>query len=124
MDTVPGGVTLDAEGRPTDCNGKRLDPLPDSLSDEQKSEANEAGIVAQKQADFYTESELRKHFGLSKKTAEALKGPDDLFDQTEGVEATSAAEDLAEDEGLDLSTVQGTGKDEKILKGDVQDALE
>lgn len=37
--------------------------------------------------------------------------------------ATDAARDLAEEEGIDLSKVDGSGEDGKILKSDVQDAL-
>lgn len=43
---------------------------------------------------------------------------------TEEVSATDAAEELAEEEGVDLSDVEGTGADGKVLKSDVQDAID
>ena len=43
---------------------------------------------------------------------------------TEEVEATDAAVELAEEEGVDLSEIEGTGSDGKVLKSDVQDALD
>lgn len=39
------------------------------------------------------------------------------------VDITDAARELAEEHGLDLSTVEGTGVDGRILKGDVQKAI-
>lgn len=46
----------------------------------------------------------------------------DASDQT--VSATTAARELAEEEGVDLSSLGGTGVDGKVLKGDVKDAVE
>jgi len=43
---------------------------------------------------------------------------------TEEVEATDAAAQLAEEEDVDLSAVEGTGSDGKVLKSDVQEALD
>ena len=42
----------------------------------------------------------------------------------EEIDITGAAEELAEEHGLDLSTIEGTGKDGRILKSDVQEAIE
>ncbi len=39
------------------------------------------------------------------------------------IDVTPAAAKLAEEEGIDLTTLEGTGKDGRILKGDVQDAI-
>lgn len=39
------------------------------------------------------------------------------------VDATDAARELAEDEGIDLATVEGSGKDGRITKGDVEAAI-
>lgn len=50
--------------------------------------------------------------------------PKESGDDPEEVPATSAARDLAEEEGLDLSSLDGSGVDGKVLKGDVQDALD
>ena len=39
------------------------------------------------------------------------------------VDITDAARELAEEHGVDLSTIEGTGKDGRILKGDVEKAI-
>ncbi|MFW6084738.1 MAG: 50S ribosomal protein L21 [Gemmatimonadota bacterium] len=39
------------------------------------------------------------------------------------IDVTPAAAELAEEEGIDLTALEGTGKDGRILKGDVQDAI-
>jgi pyruvate/2-oxoglutarate dehydrogenase complex dihydrolipoamide acyltransferase (E2) component len=124
MKTVPGGATLDDQGRPTDANGNRLDPLPEQLTDEQRQECREAGIIAQKQVDYWPDDALIDRFGLPPETVKALTKPD-LFasDADQQVEATHAAEELAEEEGIDLSEVEGTGKDGKVTKPDVEAAL-
>ncbi len=40
------------------------------------------------------------------------------------VDITSAARELAEEHGLDVTGIEGTGKDGRILKSDVKDAIE
>lgn len=40
------------------------------------------------------------------------------------VEATNAAEEVAEDHGIGLATVKGTGKDGRVLKSDVTALIE
>lgn len=40
------------------------------------------------------------------------------------INATSGAEELAEEEGIDLFDVEGTGKDGRVTKADVQDAVD
>ena len=42
--------------------------------------------------------------------------------QSDEVEATEAAEDAAEELGVDLTKVEGTGQDGRVLKGDVEAA--
>jgi pyruvate/2-oxoglutarate dehydrogenase complex dihydrolipoamide acyltransferase (E2) component len=44
-------------------------------------------------------------------------------DQVE-IDATGAAEELAAEAGLDLAEIEGTGVDGRVLKGDVQRAIE
>lgn len=39
------------------------------------------------------------------------------------VDATSGAEELAEEEGVDLSALEGSGKDGRITKADVKSAI-
>lgn len=43
--------------------------------------------------------------------------------EVEGIEATDAARELADEHDLDLTEVEGTGQDGRILKGDVQEAI-
>ena len=45
-------------------------------------------------------------------------------EEIEEVEATGAAEELAEEHGIDLVGIEGTGKDGRILKSDVQAAVD
>jgi large subunit ribosomal protein L21 len=42
----------------------------------------------------------------------------------EEIDVTGAAEELAGEHGIDLATLEGTGKDGRILKSDVQEAVE
>lgn len=41
----------------------------------------------------------------------------------EEVDVTDAARELAEEQGIDLASLEGTGKDGRILKGDVEKAI-
>ena len=43
--------------------------------------------------------------------------------EVEEIDVTPAAAELAEEEGIDLATLEGTGKDGRILKSDVQNAI-
>jgi len=54
---------------------------------------------------------------------EAESEPEEVEPETE-IEATGAAERLAGEHGIDLTTVEGTGQDGRILKGDVQAAID
>lgn len=53
---------------------------------------------------------------------EQIDGPDG--EAIESVEVSAAAAKLAEAEGIDLETVEGTGKNGSITKADVQAAID
>lgn len=57
---------------------------------------------------------------------EAVEEPEEAAEPAAAVDVdiTDAARKLAEEHGLDLSTVEGTGVDGRILKGDVQKAIQ
>lgn len=48
--------------------------------------------------------------------------PETKVEVSEAVDATDAARELAEKEDVDLSGVEGTGADGRVLKSDVEDA--
>jgi pyruvate/2-oxoglutarate dehydrogenase complex dihydrolipoamide acyltransferase (E2) component len=116
--TVPGGAYLDDQGRPQDANGNRLKPLPDTLSDAEKKACREAGLVSQKQAEHFGLEELQERFGLEETLTRKAKG------EQVDVDATAKAAELAEEADLNLSEVEGTGKDGRITKSDVEAAME
>ncbi|WP_103030024.1 E3 binding domain-containing protein [Salinibacter altiplanensis] len=114
---VPGGAYLDERGRPVDANGTRLEPLSGALSDKEKAECREAGLVAQKQVGHYSAGELQARFGIGEALARKAKG------EVLEIDATAGAEELAGEEGIDLREIEGTGKDGRITKADVEGAL-
>jgi len=61
----------------------------------------------------------------AKKAEKAEKEPAAEAAKAEAVEvdATDTARSLADEAGIDLSTIEGTGKDGRILKSDVQKAI-
>ncbi len=125
---VSGGAYLDSDGRPVDANGNRLDGLPGHLREEEKVTLRDAGLISQKQVSHFSADQLQERFGLTQEFARFVKGEigteEYRPDGTDTVEATDAAAKLAEEEDLDLAEVEGTGEGGKVLKGDVQDALE
>ena len=52
----------------------------------------------------------------------AVSASDEDSDSDGDVEATDAAKELADEKGIDLSEVEGTGKDGKVTKADVEAA--
>jgi len=124
---VPGGVYLDERGRPVNANGKQLDPLPDTLSEDEKKECREAGIVSQKQVRFYSADQLAKQFGLEERTALLAKGEPVDGGALEGIEfASDAASDLALKAELtaeDFSGAEPSGKT-GYTKPDVEELTE
>ncbi len=118
MKTIPGGVTLDNRGVPRDANGNRLPALPDTLSEEERATCREAGLVTANQAEYYGLEELMARFGIDEPLARKARG------ESVEVDATSGATELAEEEGIDLASIEGSGKDGRVTKADVEDAIE
>ena len=94
----------------------------------QKGEESMADVIARKQeqgAQLESDRAVRgEGIGPNKPEENPLGGPAEVSDGVvaEEVEATPAAEELAEEKDVDLSQVEGTGKDGKITKSDVASA--
>jgi pyruvate/2-oxoglutarate dehydrogenase complex dihydrolipoamide acyltransferase (E2) component len=83
-----------------------------------------------------TAKEPLKHDGESYSPGEEVTNMDEataresslierrIVEVTEEVQVTDAARQLAEEEGVDLSSIDGSGKDDKVVKSDVEDAVE
>jgi hypothetical protein len=125
--TVPGGAYLDDQGRPKDANGERLDPLPDTLSVDEREKCREAGLVSQKQVRFYSADQLVELIGLEERTALLAKGKPVDGGPLEGIEfASDAASDLALESGLaaeDFSGVEPSGET-GYTKPDIEELTE
>ena len=64
-----------------------------------------------------------KHYGAQPEPE--LKADDEIYEQVkQEAEATDAAVKLAEENGVDLADVEGTGSGGRILLSDVQDYLD
>jgi hypothetical protein len=85
----------------------------------------ELGIaeIAQRRADEKAEAESSKSMAprLPDSEREALEAAEAVEDE-EQPEATPAAAELAVEEGVDLSEVEGSGQEGRILKADVEEA--
>ena len=55
---------------------------------------------------------------------EAVAGEEEEAGDEEEIDVTGAAAELAEEHDVDLAALEGTGKDGRILKSDVQEAVE
>lgn len=62
--------------------------------------------------------------GEGRSTMLVRKDRADQYEPAETPDPTSGAKTLAEEEGIDLSEVEGTGKNGRVTKSDVQDALD
>jgi pyruvate/2-oxoglutarate dehydrogenase complex dihydrolipoamide acyltransferase (E2) component len=74
--------------------------------------------------DSAISAETAKRAGTGSEAAEANSGDSKTDADTEQIDVTDAAKELAETEGIDLSTVSGTGESGRITIGDVRKAAE
>ena len=58
------------------------------------------------------------------RTIRVRKDRADQYEPAETPDPTSGAKELAEEEGIDLSEIEGTGKNGRVTKSDVKAALE
>ncbi|MDP2497850.1 MAG: 50S ribosomal protein L21 [Candidatus Palauibacterales bacterium] len=56
--------------------------------------------------------------------AEPVRAEEEQGLAAEDVDITDAARELADEHGIDITTIDGTGKDGRVLKSDVQDAVD
>ncbi|MGH7540069.1 MAG: 50S ribosomal protein L21 [Gemmatimonadota bacterium] len=64
----------------------------------------------------------RKTAPKAEKAPKAEVAPDEAPD-AEAIDVTDVARELAEEHGIDLASLEGTGKDGRILKSDVEKAI-
>lgn len=109
----------------------RDEGLVEAESDEAKNEVREAGIEAAEEAqeEFKDEVESEESDAVEPESAAGMDNeahhPDANPARGEpAVEVTPAAEELAKEKGVDLSKVEGSGKDGKIIKPDVEAVVE
>lgn len=139
-----GPMDLDAEGNLVPPGGAS------SLSEPDGPDSAEEVVEAREEAEVDKAVELRDEHGksadkpeLAGEVAEAgseaqqeladekeeaadeeENGADVAPEDSEAPEATEAAVELAEEKGVDLSQVEGSGKDGKIIKSDVEAVAE
>ena len=90
-----------------------------------KPDAEKAEKPKKAKAAKAEKAETKKAKAAKAEKAEAKKPEVEAKAEPESVEidVTPAAAELAEEEGIDLTALEGTGKDGRILKSDVQDAI-
>jgi len=125
-----------AGGRRRRRRRRRRRSRPERVSGEEESSADEvdaeatasgageadAGTEAEVEAEPESPAEVASETGAGDAAEEAEEA--EAEPEVEPIEATSAAGELAEEHGLDLSAIEGTGKDGRILKSDVESVLE
>jgi large subunit ribosomal protein L21 len=92
----------------------------------EKKAAAKKAAEAEKKAAAKKPAEKKEPAAEKKKPA-AKKKPEPkaeaVAEAIEAVDITPAAAELATEHGLDVSTLEGTGKDGRVLKSDVQKAI-
>lgn len=103
-DVVAPGATAEAQSEAQDAQSEAVEEKAKEARDEDLATADDAEHVAE-----------AREAGIEA-AAESTERPE--------VEATPAAEALAEEKGVDLAEVEGTGKDGRVTKPDVEKAAE
>jgi N utilization substance protein A len=99
------------EGEPAEDEGEALAttgeaPLPSARGEVEAESEAESEVAPEAEAEPQPEVEAGPETEAEPEPAE--------------VDATSAAEELAAEHGIDLTAVEGTGQDGRVLKGDVE----
>ena len=98
---------------------------PDSLMARIKATANIPGSMLGRDGRLNRGEEAEVTRDQAERIARVGYGEiADDSDNSEEVDATDSARELAEQEGVDLASVDGTGKDGRVLKSDVEAAAE
>lgn len=67
--------------------------------------------------------ETAEELAADEKPEEEVEEPTEGKESEEEISITDAARELAEEAGIDISTVEGTGKDGNILKSDIENLI-
>ncbi len=115
-----------SEAEEAEAKEQRDESLADAESDEANAEVREAGIEAAEEAHEGLEDEPDPNAEevAADEAGELDVQKPDSFTENDDIEATDAAKAKAEELGVDLSEVEGTGKDGRIIAPDVEAAAE
>lgn len=90
---------------------------------ERRGERASRRLIRREAGDTFLGTEtMLEHFGDRLERVRGASGPEP--DVPESVNATDAAVELAAEHGIDMADVEGTGEDGRILKSDVEAAVE
>jgi len=89
------------------------------ITDAARELADEHGIDIAALVDALEEEEA----GEAGEDEEPVRAEEEQGLTAEEVDITDAARELADEHGIDITTLEGTGKDGRVLKSDVQDAV-